>query len=90
MIEGILEDGGEGVILRKVGSKYEHGRTSALIKLKVSKNGELKFNPQNLGDCPPQFFFLVGKGGRGKREGEIGKGSEGGELWVNLGLIFFK
>ena len=36
MIEGVLDDGGEGVILRKVGSLYEHGRTTALIKLKVS------------------------------------------------------
>lgn len=33
--EAILEDGGEGVILRKIGSKYEHGRTPSLVKLKV-------------------------------------------------------
>lgn len=36
LISGALEDGGEGVILRKVGSEYEHGRTSSLIKLKIS------------------------------------------------------
>jgi hypothetical protein len=36
MIEAILDDGGEGVIMRKMGSQYEHGRTTALLKLKVS------------------------------------------------------
>lgn len=31
----IIDDGGEGVILRKVGSLYERGRNSSLVKLKV-------------------------------------------------------
>lgn len=31
----ILEHGGEGVILRKPKSTYEHGRSSSLIKYKV-------------------------------------------------------
>ena len=35
MLHSILEDAGEGIIARKVGSVYEHGRTSSLIKLKV-------------------------------------------------------
>jgi hypothetical protein len=35
LVEGIIEDGGEGVILRKVASLYEFGRSSSLIKLKV-------------------------------------------------------
>jgi ATP-dependent DNA ligase len=44
--ENIIEDGGEGIILRNVGSFYEHGRTSSLIKLKVlakkgNKRGKL-------------------------------------------------
>jgi ATP-dependent DNA ligase len=33
----VLEGGGEGVILRKPGSLYENGRSSSLIKLKVTK-----------------------------------------------------
>ena len=32
----IIEDGGEGVIMRRVGSLYEPGRSPSLIKLKVS------------------------------------------------------
>ena len=36
-ISGILENGGEGVIMRKVGSLYEHGRSAAVVKLKVNK-----------------------------------------------------
>ena len=35
-VKQIIADGGEGVILRKVGSRYEPGRTSSLYKLKVS------------------------------------------------------
>jgi hypothetical protein len=31
----ILDEGGEGVILRRPGSKYEHGRSNHLFKLKV-------------------------------------------------------
>jgi ATP-dependent DNA ligase len=35
MVQEIINDGGEGIILRKVNSLYEYGRTSSLIKLKV-------------------------------------------------------
>jgi hypothetical protein len=35
-VQGIIEDGGEGVILRKIGSIYEHGRSPSLLKIKVS------------------------------------------------------
>jgi hypothetical protein len=35
LVSDILDDAGEGCILRKVGSLYEHGRTPSLIKLKV-------------------------------------------------------
>lgn len=34
-LKNIIQDGGEGVILRKKGSLYEHGRTTNLLKLKV-------------------------------------------------------
>ena len=34
-IKNILEDGGEGAILQKVASKYERGRSTDLLKLKV-------------------------------------------------------
>lgn len=34
-VENIIEDGGEGVILRKHSSLYEPGRSQNLIKLKV-------------------------------------------------------
>jgi ATP-dependent DNA ligase len=34
-MQNIVEDEGEGVILRKCGSPYEHGRTPLLVKLKV-------------------------------------------------------
>ena len=36
MIQNIIDDGGEGAILRRMSSIYEGGRTSTLIKLKVS------------------------------------------------------
>ena len=35
-IQVIVPDGGEGIILRKCGSLYEHGRSFSLLKLKVS------------------------------------------------------
>lgn len=35
MIEGILNHGGEGVVLRKPHSLYESGRSSELLKIKV-------------------------------------------------------
>lgn len=34
-LEAIMNDGGEGVILRKQKSLYESGRSASLIKLKV-------------------------------------------------------
>lgn len=34
-VEGIINDGGEGVIIRKVNSKYDHGPNQSLYKLKV-------------------------------------------------------
>jgi ATP-dependent DNA ligase len=36
MMQAINTRGGEGVILRKVGSLYEHGKTATLLKFKVS------------------------------------------------------
>ena len=36
LVQEVIDDGGEGVIMRKVGSLYEHGRSPNLIKLKVS------------------------------------------------------
>ena len=35
-LQQVLADGGEGVVLRKPASQYEHGRSTNLIKLKVS------------------------------------------------------
>ena len=35
MVGDIIEDGGEGGIMRRVGSLYEPGRTTTLLKLKV-------------------------------------------------------
>eukprot|EP00026_Physarum_polycephalum_P002151 Phypoly_transcript_02156.p1 GENE.Phypoly_transcript_02156~~Phypoly_transcript_02156.p1 ORF type:complete len:735 (+),score=101.72 Phypoly_transcript_02156:694-2898(+) len=34
----IIENGGEGAILRKVGSLYDHGRSPSLIKLKIASD----------------------------------------------------
>ena len=34
-VEGIIDNGGEGVILRRANSLYERGRADSLIKLKV-------------------------------------------------------
>ena len=56
--ENIIEDGGEGIILRKVGSYFQHGRTNDLIKLKVCRGrgggrkerGENWFNRALIGD----------------------------------------
>ena len=34
-LHGIVDENGEGVVLRKAGSLYEHGRNKSLMKLKV-------------------------------------------------------
>ena len=39
----IIEDEGEGVILRKPGSKYDSGRSPSLLKLKVCKRSAGEF-----------------------------------------------
>jgi ATP-dependent DNA ligase len=36
LLKYIIEEAGEGVILRKCTSLYEHGRSADLLKLKVS------------------------------------------------------
>eukprot|EP00026_Physarum_polycephalum_P001387 Phypoly_transcript_01388.p1 GENE.Phypoly_transcript_01388~~Phypoly_transcript_01388.p1 ORF type:complete len:627 (+),score=98.80 Phypoly_transcript_01388:211-1881(+) len=36
-VKGILEEAGEGIILRKVRSVYEHGRSTSLLKLKSAQ-----------------------------------------------------
>eukprot|EP00026_Physarum_polycephalum_P000635 Phypoly_transcript_00636.p1 GENE.Phypoly_transcript_00636~~Phypoly_transcript_00636.p1 ORF type:complete len:901 (-),score=99.66 Phypoly_transcript_00636:59-2761(-) len=36
-VRSIIRDGGEGVIMRKVGSLYEHGRNNSLVKLKMAR-----------------------------------------------------
>ena len=41
-VNRIITDGGEGVILRKPGSVYEHGRSTSLVKLKVIKEKKEK------------------------------------------------
>lgn len=38
-LQQIINDEGEGVILRKPNSEYEHGRSTALLKLKVCGKG---------------------------------------------------
>jgi ATP-dependent DNA ligase len=35
--EQLIQDGGEGVILRKAESFYQHGRSPFLMKIKVCK-----------------------------------------------------
>lgn len=35
MVQLIIEEEGEGAIIRKARSLYEHGRSSSLLKLKV-------------------------------------------------------
>lgn len=35
LLEKIMEEKGEGIMLRRQGSKYEHGRSPSLIKMKV-------------------------------------------------------
>jgi hypothetical protein len=34
-LRGIVDENGEGVVLRKIGSVYENGRNKSLIKMKV-------------------------------------------------------
>jgi ATP-dependent DNA ligase len=36
----VITDGGEGLILQRIGSLYERGRTSSLMKLKVKEERE--------------------------------------------------
>lgn len=33
----LLQDGGEGIILQKPSSVYEHGKTQSLLKIKVQQ-----------------------------------------------------
>lgn len=35
MMKGVIEEGGEGLVLNKRFSKYDNGRTPNLVKLKV-------------------------------------------------------
>eukprot|EP00026_Physarum_polycephalum_P000948 Phypoly_transcript_00949.p1 GENE.Phypoly_transcript_00949~~Phypoly_transcript_00949.p1 ORF type:complete len:1118 (+),score=84.56 Phypoly_transcript_00949:49-3402(+) len=39
-VQAIIDEEGEGVILRRCGSKYEHGRNSDLIKLKAAQGDQ--------------------------------------------------
>ena len=36
LVQAIVEDGGEGIIMRKARSLYEQGRSTSLFKLKAS------------------------------------------------------
>eukprot|EP00026_Physarum_polycephalum_P003234 Phypoly_transcript_03244.p1 GENE.Phypoly_transcript_03244~~Phypoly_transcript_03244.p1 ORF type:complete len:742 (+),score=88.29 Phypoly_transcript_03244:221-2446(+) len=40
LVESIIENGGEGVILRKIGSLYESGRALSLLKLKTAHQSD--------------------------------------------------
>ena len=40
MVKEVIEEEGEGIIAQRTASPYEHGRTAALIKLKVSERNE--------------------------------------------------
>eukprot|EP00026_Physarum_polycephalum_P000368 Phypoly_transcript_00368.p1 GENE.Phypoly_transcript_00368~~Phypoly_transcript_00368.p1 ORF type:complete len:1106 (+),score=136.69 Phypoly_transcript_00368:1680-4997(+) len=39
-LKNVMDDGGEGIILRKPGSFYVHGRSDALVKLKASRGDQ--------------------------------------------------
>lgn len=39
MAKEVIDHGGEGIILRKPLSQYEHGRSNSLIKHKVNESG---------------------------------------------------
>jgi len=41
-LQGIIEQGGEGIILRNPSSLYEHGRSRAFLKLKTTRDAEAK------------------------------------------------
>jgi ATP-dependent DNA ligase len=36
MLHNVVDHGGEGIILQKSSSRYEHGRSTSLLKVKVS------------------------------------------------------
>ena len=38
-VRGVIEDGGEGIVMRKVKSVYENGRSSLVLKIKVYRGG---------------------------------------------------
>lgn len=38
-LQSLLKEGGEGIVLRKPSSLYEHGRSPSLFKLKVYGSG---------------------------------------------------
>ena len=41
MVKGAIESRGEGIIMRKVNSLYEHGRSFSLLKIKVNWEGKV-------------------------------------------------
>jgi len=41
-LQGIIEQGGEGIILRNPSSLHEHGRSRAFLKLKTTRDAEAK------------------------------------------------
>lgn len=43
-VQAVIDDGGEGVILRRLYSLYENGRSTSLVKLKVFKLKEMVKN----------------------------------------------
>jgi ATP-dependent DNA ligase len=42
MVKEVIEEEGEGLIVQRAASEYEHGRTLSLIKLKVREKKGVK------------------------------------------------
>lgn len=43
ILDNVVEHEGEGIILRKLGSIYEHGRSTSLVKIKVVPSYDIYF-----------------------------------------------
>ena len=71
-MQSIIDEEGEGVILRRCGSRYEHGRTHDLIKLKVCFhiNIYIQTTKKKRGDGNEEFSVIL-QAAQGDQEGIV-------------------
>lgn len=79
LLETVVKDGGEGLMLREPGSKYETKRSSTLLKLKVFRDAEAKVVGHEPGEGKNRgklgaLVVEINVKGKGRRQFKIGTG----------------